>query len=91
MTTKVLNPDSTVLNQLDGQWQKLAMFAVWKLNKYKPCIIKAADMESLMKEFHPNLPYLLVQGTPDGIILQVITEERAKALAKYDAKQRGTA
>lgn len=91
MNPKILNPDSVVLGQLDGQWQKLAMMILWKFNKGEPVTITAHDMESMINAHAPGLPVLMTMGAIDGITFQVIDEKRASVLAKHDAQQRGTA
>ncbi len=88
---QIINPDSVVLNQLDGPWQELAMMILWKLNGDKPVNITAKDMESLLNHFNPGIPVLMVMGTADSLTFQVIDENKAQVLAEHEANQRGRA
>ncbi len=91
MTVKVLNPDSMVLQQVDGQWQKLAALIVWKLCGEKSVEITVADMQSIEKQFGAEGPVLLTHGHTESIEFRVITAERGRVLAEFEAKNRGHA
>ena len=91
MTVNKLNPDSVILQQLDGQWQKIAMLLLLKLAGREKVRITHAEMESLTKQFAPGIPVLMTHGHFDSIDFQVIDEAAARRLADYDAQMRGTA
>lgn len=80
-----------VLQQVDGQWQKLAALIVWKLNGMKPVEITVADMEKVEAEFGSAGLHLLMHGKADSIEFSIVTAERAKVLVEHDAKWRGHA
>lgn len=91
MTHKTINPDSVVLSQLQGHWQKMAMLILWKLNGRQPVKITAEDMMRFNAEFAPGIPCLYTHGHSDSIDFQIVDEERARALAVHDATMRGRA
>lgn len=85
----VLNPDSVVLNQLDGHWQKIATLIVWKLaGANTPVSISMEDMKQLEKEFAPDGPALFTHGKHDAFEFSVVSMRKAQELAEYDRKQR---
>lgn len=91
MTTKVLNPDSKILQQSEGQWQKLLMLVVWKLAP-QGVEITAEDMQKCMQEHAAGGgPALLTHGHENSIEYRVITFAEAERLAKLDGKPGGRA
>lgn len=87
-----VNPDSTVLRQLDEQWQKMAMLILFKcLPPGGVCKITAADMLEISKRFGPEGPAIFTHGMVDGLEFSLITHERARELAEYDRTQRAAA
>ncbi len=88
---KIINPDSTIIQQLDGQWQRVAMQVIWKLARRKGVKITEKDMESLVKAFEPDGPVLLTHGYVDGIEFKLVNIKTAKRLAEYDAQMKGSA
>lgn len=86
-----INPDSTILQQTDGHWQKLAAFIIWKLAGAAPVRITAADMESMAAAFAPGIPVILTHGHSDSIEFSIVTEEAAQRLAAHDKNMRGGA
>lgn len=86
-----INPDSTVLRQLDGYWQRVALLILWKCKGRVRITITEKEIAQFAKEFEPGNAVLLTQGQKDCLEFQVITEERARALAEYDRTQRGHA
>lgn len=89
MTNK-LNPDSVMLAQLDGHWQKVATFILWKIYGVRPVTITAKDIEKINAEY-PNGPILAVVGNSDSMTFQLVTEEQAKIMAAHDKTLRGNA
>lgn len=90
MTAKILNPDSTVLQQVDGQWMKLATLILWKTAGRGKVTITAADMQAMSDAFAPGIPTLMTHGHVDSFDFQIIDAEAAERLAAHDATQRGT-
>ncbi len=88
---ETLNPDSTILQQLEGEWQKIVLLLLWKLVKDAPVKISIDDMIALQAAFPNSMPTLLAHGHSDSFELRVISMEQAKRLAEYDANQMGTA
>jgi len=91
MDPKIVNPDSTILQQVDGQWQKLAAMIVWKLAGTSTVRLTAGDMDRFNAEFSPGIPVLLTQGHADAIELQIVDEAAALRIADHDSKMRGSA
>lgn len=83
--------DSMILDQLDGHWQKVALFLLYKLQGTERVKLTAADMDRCTDAFSPGLPYLLVHGNPDAIELQVVDAATARKWADYEAGRRGAA
>ena len=91
MTVKVLNPDSTVLQQVDGQWQKLAILILWKCAGRNVVRITAAEIAALKAEFAPSGPVIFTHGMHDAFEFSLISEDDAKRLVAHDATMRGHA
>jgi hypothetical protein len=91
MTAINMTPDSSVLQQLDGQWQKIAMMLVWKLRGREMVRLTHADMEAFAREFAPGLPVLYTHGHSDSIDFTVIDEAAAIKLAAHEKTQQGHA
>jgi hypothetical protein len=87
-TMQKINPDSTVLSQIDGQWQKLAMFIIWKTVKRGHVKITAKDMEECQRAFNNN-PILFTHGMIDGFEFSIVDEEAAKRIAEHDRNMSG--
>jgi len=85
MDQNKVNQDSVILQQLDGQWQKMAMLLLWKLAGRKVVRITGEDMARCAKEFAPGAPVVFTHGMSDAIEFSIVDEERAKAFAEYDA------
>jgi hypothetical protein len=88
---KKINPDSTVLSQMDEQWQKIVMLLLWKLNRGEPVKITSQDILAFSSAFAPNLPVLFMHGMADGFELSIVTEDAAKRIAEHDKQMRGSA
>lgn len=85
-----------ILEQLGGETEKLFTMFLWKLNGNKPIVLKESDIKAFVNAHggadgisNAN-PKLLVHGTEDGVIAQVLTAEAAeKYIAEYKAMQKG--
>ena len=76
-----LTPDSKVLEQLDGSWQKMFLFLLYKVSKREPVSITGQDIESCLADFAPNAPVLFTHGAGDSVSFQIIDVDTAKKLA----------
>jgi hypothetical protein len=91
MSTFEMNPDSTMLRQLDGQWQILMVAVLWKLKGREAVTVTHEDMDAMIAMQKGDGVVLLTNGTPDGITFQCVSYEAAERLAAHDAAQRGCA
>lgn len=82
---EVLNPDSPMLQQLDGHWQRLAAVLVWKLAK-DGVTLTLDDLAQF-----PQDMVLLTHGHKDSIEYKLVTREAAERIAAHDRAQRGRA
>ena len=87
---KVINPESMLLQQMEGQWQKLLLLVVWKLAP-EGVKISGKDIENMINQFAPDGPALASMGSQDGISFKVVSLKEGKRLAEYDATQKGKA
>ena len=78
------NPDNTTLRQLDGHWQKMALFILWKLAKRDKVKITVEEIQQCMDEFTPGTPVVFTHGHSDSIEFQLIDEASAKLIAELD-------
>lgn len=78
MTTNVINPDAAILQQLDGQWQKIAAILIWKLAP-NGVTLTHEDME----RFPPDLA-LYTHGHKESIDFKMVSMEEAQRLADHD-------
>lgn len=89
---KEINPDSLMLRQADGQWQKFCGLLLWKLvGRDKAVNISVADMQACGEAFAPGVATVLVHGHYDSFDLKLISELDAHHLAIYEAKRTGSA
>lgn len=86
-----VNPDSTVLRQLDNHWQKIAAIIVWKLAGRERITISTADIEKFSAETERGEAVLLSHGHKDSIDFQIVDVAAAEKLAAHDAQQTGRA
>ena len=84
--TKFLNPDSTILQQSDGHWQKYLMLVLAKLAP-EGVTITAQDIEKLAQQER----ILLTHGHYDSIEFKLVTRAEADRVIAYDKTQKGTA
>ncbi len=86
---KAINPDSVVLQQVDGHWQKLTAIILWKLLPPGGVVkITADDIAAMHKHFAPEGPAVFTHGMVDGMEFSLVTAARARALAEFDEQQR---
>lgn len=92
MTVGEVNPDSLMLRQADGQWQKFCGLLLWKLvGRDRAVNITAADIDAMTKAFDGELPTVLIHGHYDSFDLKLIAESEGHRLAVAEAKQTGHA
>lgn len=91
MTVENRTPDSHMLNQIDGQWEKLMAFVVYKLCGKDPVIITVKDMEQMAKEFAPGIPVLVTHGHYDAIEFRIVDEAAAARLTDHEKSMEGSA
>lgn len=83
--------EAPILDQLQGRWQLMVVYLLWKLSPNAPVHITAADMEACAQHYAPGHPILFPHGHSDSIELSIVTEERARQIAEHQATQRGHA
>lgn len=87
MENHVINPDSPMIKQSDGMWQKYLMCVLWKLAP-NGVIITHKDLEQIID--HEEKKAVLVHGHTDSIEFKLVTMEEAERLADYEATRKGT-
>lgn len=90
MNTEI-NPDSIMVRQADGQWQKFAAFILWKLKGREVVKITAEDMKAMAAEFEPGMAVVLVHGHSDSIDFSIVDEAAAHRIAAHSSTMRGSA
>lgn len=88
--------NQNVIEQLGGEVEKLFTMFLWKLAGDKPIVLKDSDIKAFINA-HGGTdgigeanPKLMIHGTEDGLIAQVMTEEKAKKyVAEYEAMKKG--
>ncbi len=88
---KNLTPDSTVMQQLEGKWQSLAMLLLYKLAGRERVVLTAEEIGACLAEFAPGTPVLFTHGQSDSLTFQVIDESAARLIAAHEATLKGTA
>lgn len=91
MSINNLTPDSVVLQQLDGHWQKMAAFLLWKLKGGEMVRLTHQDIEACGAAFAPHGPVLFTHGHSDSIEFQVVDMDAARRLAAHAQTMKGTA
>ena len=92
MTVREVNPDSMMLRQVDGQWQKFCGLLLWKLmGRDKAAVITMADIEAMQAAFGTDQATVLIHGHYDSFELKLISESEAHRLAIAEARQGGHA
>ncbi len=85
MKPEIINADSAVLQQLEGQWQKMLTLVVWKLAN-NGIHITSEDMTKFAVD-PKNI--LLTHGHYDSFEFKMVTREDAERLADHDKTQHG--
>lgn len=83
-----INPDSVVLQQVDGQWQKLAALILWKCVGTGKVVITAEDMDAMAENFAPGMPCVFTHGKAESLEFSLVTEAEATRLAEFDRQIR---
>lgn len=83
-----INPDSLVLQQVDGQWQKIAAFILWKCAGTGKVVITAEDMAAMTENFAPGMPCIFTHGKAESFEFSLVTEAEATRLAEFDRQTR---
>ena len=78
-----------ILQQLDGEWQKIAVALVYMFSRGAPVLITHKVLEEL-NEFMATHK-LLTWGHQDSIELRLVTPERAKEIAAHVESMGGRA
>ncbi len=76
---EILNPESTVMQQSQGMWQKYLALVLFKLSPNKSIDISIKDMERFEK-FHAQ--NILAHGHAESIEFSLVDDATAKRLAK---------
>lgn len=86
MTVNVINPDSAILQQSEGMWQKYCALLVWKLAR-QGVTISVADIDKCNSE---GELILLAHGHYDSIEFKLVTPQQAAVIAAFERNnQRG--
>lgn len=80
-----MNPENTMLQQSEGQWQKYLMLVLRKLAP-GGVIITEKDIEEAVnaEDYH-----VFIHGHKDSIEFKLVTELEARRLAAHDRQQSG--
>lgn len=79
-----------ILQQLDGQWQKIACALMYKLSRESPVIITHKDLAELQAYMRDGDKHLLTWGHADSVELRIVTLEKARELAAHVESIGGT-
>ena len=78
------NPESIMMPQMEGHWQKMCAVLLWKLAKTSTIRITNLDLQDLIMEFEPGMPVVFTNGKEEYIEFALITEEQAKARVEFE-------
>lgn len=84
---ETLNPDSTMLRQSEGHWQKYLGIVVWKLAREGVTI----TLDDIKEFADQDRNVILVHGHFDSIEFMLVTPADAEQIAAYDKQQKGSA
>ena len=90
MSVTLVNPDSVVLAQVAGYWEKLFAMLVFKLAP-TGVTLTLKDMEHFRIASESGNAVLLTHGHYDSIEFKIVTQADAERLAAHDAAQKGSA
>lgn len=86
-TPKNMTPDSVILQQLEGHWQKMAMLILWKLHGEKKLTITGDDIKQFREEFEKRGGAVVyTHGHAESIDFQIVDHEAALKLQQYEAE-----
>lgn len=88
---EILNPGSTVLEQVEGHWQKLFSVMLFKLAKTEQVSLTAGDFDAFTNAFNGEMPVLLTQGTYDTLSMKIVPMSVAVQCAEADQRLRDAA
>lgn len=71
-----------ILQQLDGQWQKIAMALMFKLSREQPVVITTGDFQQLAEYIADGDKRLMTWGHWDSIELRIMKKADALRLAR---------
>ena len=80
----MLNPDSPMAQQSEGQWQRYLIAILFKLLKSEALFLTSDDLEEFAKE--PR--YLIINGHVDSIEFRVVNEDSAVKIMAYESNVR---
>ncbi len=86
MEPEIMNPDSAMMMQSEGNWQKYFALVLFKLAP-NGVNITVDDMKAFGEQ--PNT-VVLTHGHSDSIDFKLIDWKTAKILSDHEATQRGT-
>lgn len=80
-----------ILDQLNGQWEKLFMVLLYKVQRRGKVTLSPRDFEALGAAFPDSIPVLFTHGHSDSVDFQIVDEASAARIAEYAKTQRGSA
>lgn len=91
MTVNILNPDSFMMQQSEGQWMKFAALILWKTQQENPLVVTVKDLQEFGQVFPGSFPTLAVTGGNDYLKFQIVDGDTAERMAEEDRKSEGHA
>lgn len=79
-----LNPESLMLRQSDGMWQKYMALVLWKLQKRQAVNITEQDLRDFEWASRQHGIVVMTHGHSDSITFQLLTNEEAEKKAKEE-------
>jgi len=91
MKNNILNPDSAMMQQVDGHWQKIAalMLAQYLKDTGRTCLMITTPAVEDFDTREDNV--LLTHGHYDSMEFRLVTPSAASELVAYDAAVSGKA
>lgn len=85
MANVELNPDSMMLRQSDGMWQRYLCLVMWKLKKRERVVITEQDIIEFHNEAERNGIVILTQGHLTSLTFQLVTNKEGIQIANDEA------
>ncbi len=83
MTVQHLN-EAPILDQLEGQWQKIAMALIFKLAGPNVRVnLHGDDFVKMAEHYAPGVPVLFTHGHADSFDLMVVDHEAAMRIVEH--------